>query len=140
MAGGPCAAEAMAAAHDPDEAPSEVGPAACQSSPKPEKACTPPGPAGQRTPCTRGGMAEGLFPGEALLHAARIAPSTIDETPTSAVSPLGEAKHGTDASTEAPMPLPASKGPHRGTPGPQPPAPPEAALSPSRTSWTAFVG
>ena len=106
MAGGLCAVEAMAAAYDPTEAPSEAGPAACQSSLRPENAC------GDRTPCARGGMAEGLFPGEALLHAARKAPSTIDETPTSAVSPLGEAKHVTDASTEAPMPLPASKGPH----------------------------
>ncbi len=85
-------------------------------------------------------MAGGLPPGEALLHAARAAPSTIEEAPIAAASPRGEATHGTDARRGTPVPLPAGKEPHGGTPGPQPPAPPEAALSPSKTSWTAFTG
>ena len=47
---------------------------------------------------------------------------------------------GDEDGKEAPLTLPAREGPSIGTPGPQPPAPPEATLRPRRTSWTAFVG
>ena len=83
-------------------------------------------------------MAGGLPPKRSLLQAARAAPSQIEETP--AASPRGEATHGTNAGRGATVPLPAGKVTPGGTPGPQPPAPPETALSPSRTSWTAFTG
>ncbi len=84
-------------------------------------------------------MAGGLQPTTSLLHAARAAPSQIEETP--AASPRGEATHGTRAGSGAAVPLPAAgKVTRGGTSGPQTPAPPEIALSPSRTSWTAFKG
>ena len=105
MAGGLHAVETEAITPDPPEAPTEVGPAASRPTTRPEKACD------DCTPCAMGGMAEGLYTEEALLHAARAAPSTNDDTPALACSPLGEAELP-DARTAAPMQLPSSKGPH----------------------------
>ena len=105
MAGGLYAVETGVVTTDPPEASSEAWPAACHPTKRPEKACD------DCTPCAMGGMAEGLFTEETLLHAARAAPSTTDDNPTSACSPLGEAELP-DARTAAPMQLPSSKGPH----------------------------
>ncbi len=105
MAGGLHAVDIEVVTPDPPEAPTEVWSAASRPTTSPEKACD------DCTPCAMGGMAEGLFAEETLLHAARAAPSTNDDTPTPtlACSPQGEAGLP-DARTAAP--LPANEGSH----------------------------
>ena len=79
-------------------------------------------------------MAGGL----SFLHAARAAPSQMEETP--APMPRADAAPGATTGREAKATPPAGMAEPGGTPGPHLPDLPEAALSPSKTSWTAFTG